>query len=327
MKKVLFIRFSSIGDIVLTTPLLRCIKKQHPEVQVHYLTKKSYASILQANPYVDKVVAVEDGLRAVLPELRLADYDHVIDLHKNVRSNIVKMNLRKPHSTFDKLNYEKWLLVRCKVHRLPRIHIVDRYFEAVRSLGVHNDFKGLDYFLPEAEKVPKAQLPATHQNGYIGVVIGGKHKTKVFPEHKLIVVCKQIKHAVMLLGGPEDHDMGERIVSAAGPHVFNACGMFSLHGSASLVQQATRIITNDTGLMHIAAAFRKEILSIWGNTVPDFGMYPYLPKGQEQLSTILQVAHLDCRPCSKLGFETCPKKHFDCMNAIDEQQIIGFANR
>ncbi len=131
---------------------------------------------------------------------------------------------------------------------------------------------------------------------------------------------------MILLGGKEDFEKGEQIQSAVGSRqsaILNACGKYNLNQSASLVKQAKKIITHDTGLMHIAAAFKKEIISVWGNTIPEFGMYPYYGKSQV-LSLKSQVPNLSCRPCSKLGFSECPKKHFKCMNEINEKEIIDF---
>ncbi|HRB40127.1 MAG TPA: glycosyltransferase family 9 protein, partial [Bacteroidia bacterium] len=99
------------------------------------------------------------------------------------------------------------------------------------------------------------------------------------------------------------------------------CGITSIGQSASLIKQSKAVITHDTGLMHIAAALRKKIVSVWGNTVPEFGMYPYLPVNSVPFS-ISEVKNLNCRPCSKIGYNTCPKKHFRCMNDMDIQEII-----
>jgi ADP-heptose:LPS heptosyltransferase len=146
-------------------------------------------------------------------------------------------------------------------------------------------------------------------------VIGAKFKTKAYPEDKIIEVCKRVNNPFVLLGGTEDAEMGEKIKKEVGDRIYNSCGKFNLNQSASLVRQADRIITNDTGLMHIAAAFKKEIISLWGNTIPEFGMFPYMP-GNESRSHIFEVKGLSCRPCSKLGYQKCPKGHFKCMRDI-----------
>lgn len=323
MKKLLIIRFSSIGDIILTTPVIRCLKQQLSEVEVHYLTKKQYLPLLEANPYIDKLYSISEKIDEIIPELKKENYDQVIDLHKNFRSKGVILKLQKPSTSFNKINIEKWLIVNLKINRLPKIHIVDRCFQAVEKLGVKNDNLGLDYFIPSKDQVDIKSLPDSHQAGFIGWVIGAKFKTKAYPEDRIIDVCRKIEKPVVLLGGTEDAEMGEKIKKEVGDRIYNSCGKFNLNQSASLVRQADRIITNDTGLMHIAAAFKKEIISLWGNTIPEFGMFPYMP-GNENRSHIFEVKGLSCRPCSKLGYKKCPKGHFKCMMEIELDKLIKF---
>ncbi len=320
MPKYLIIRFSSIGDIVLTSPVVRCIKKQIPGAQVHYITKKAFASVIQSNPHVDKVYTIEKDVSEVIDELKKEKYDFVIDLHHNLRSAQVKQGLRKPSASFPKLNVEKWLKVNFKIDNLPDVHIVDRYFVAAKKLSVKNDGEGLDYFIPAKDEVNISTLPASHQNGYIGFIIGARHFTKRLPEHKIIEICKRIDSPVVLLGGPDDAEIAKHIEEAVGGNIYNACGKYNLNQSASLVKQGKKIITHDTGLMHIAAAFKKDIISVWGNTIPEFGMYPYKPGAN---SHIVEVKNLSCRPCSKIGYKACPKKHFKCMEENSVEEIIS----
>lgn len=318
MKKALIIRFSSIGDIVLTTPVIRCLKEQVPGVEVHYLTKKGFKGILEPNPNLSKIYTIEKDVKEVIAELKKENFDFVIDLHNNIRSAQVKMALGKPSPTFKKLNFRKWLLVNFKINKMPAEHLVERYMKTVEQLGVKNDFKGLDYFIPLADEVDLNTLPQTHQSGYIGFVIGAKHATKQLPVEKIISICKKLNQPVVLLGGKEDNERAKEIERAVGLTIYNACGKYNLNQSASLVKQAIKIITHDTGLMHIAAAFKKEIISVWGNTVPAFGFTPYLP---DVKSKIVEVKDLPCRPCSKIGYEKCPEGHFKCMLLIDEKQF------
>lgn len=320
--KVLIVRFSSIGDIVLTTPVIRCLKRQMPVIEIHYLVKKQYHEIVSANPYISKIWLFDDNFPELIPQLRSEKFDYIIDLHKNLRSLYVRFRLNRPASSFPKLNLQKWLIVNLKINLLPPVHIVDRYFTALTSLGIFNDGHGLDYFIPGNEEVGLSTLPVAFQNGYIAFVVGGKHSTKILPEEKVVILCKNIGHPVILLGGKEDRERGENIVSKTDRLVFNACGMFSISQSASIIRQADKIITNDTGLMHVAAAFKKPVLSIWGNTIPGFGMYPYLPAEYRARSEIFEVNGLSCRPCSKIGFSGCPKKHFKCMLDQDLDAII-----
>jgi ADP-heptose:LPS heptosyltransferase len=323
--KVLIIRFSSIGDIVLTTAVIRCLKKQIPGIEIHYLIKKQYHEILGSNPYISKFWLFNDNFQELIPKLRAEKFDHIIDLHKNLRSFYVRFKLKRLSSSFPKLNFQKWLIVNFKINILPGIHLVDRYFKAVKRLGISNDGQGLDYFIPLTEEVDLTSLPPAFRNGFIAFVIGGKHTTKILPDEKAVYLCKNLGYPVILLGGKEDRERGEIILRQAGDKVFNACGLYSVNQSASVVRRADKIITNDTGLMHIAAAFKKPVLSIWGNTIPAFGMFPYMPLESREKSIIFEVKDLSCRPCSKIGFSECPKKHFKCMLDQDLDAIIKAA--
>lgn len=325
----MIIRFSSIGDIVLTTPVIRNLKKQLPHAEIHYCTKNSFRSIVENNPYISKVHTLDQSLRKLIQELRKENFDYLIDLHNNLRTSIIKSAVRAKSYTFKKLNFEKWLLVRFKINKLPNVHVVDRYMDAVKPLGIVNDEKGLDYFIPAKDEVEPDWLPESFRKNYIAFVIGAAHATKKLPVERMIELCDRINKPIILIGGKEDATNGEVIENFfrrrkenAGyepgleklnkkAEVFNACGKFNLNQSASLVKNARLVFSHDTGLMHIAAAFKKEIISIWGNTTPFFGFYPYKTK-----FTILENNKIGCRPCSKIGYKKCPKEHFKCMNDL-----------
>jgi heptosyltransferase-2 len=320
--KFLVIRFSSIGDIVLTTPVVRCLKQQVPDAEIHFLTKKEYAGLISANPYIDAVRVLGSSWELMLHELQTEGYDYIIDLHHNLRTLRIKRALKSvPSFSFSKLNIQKWLLTALKINRLPSVHIVDRYLLTVSSLGVVNDGQGLDYFVPEQIQLHASDLPMSHQMGYIGLVIGAALATKQMPVHKWKELCEKISYPLILLGGPEDKAMGDAIAEVDPIKVYNACGKFSLHESALLVQQAKLLVTHDTGLMHIAAAFKKPIISIWGNTIPAFGMDPYYGN-MEILQFKSEVNGLQCRPCSKIGYQKCPKGHFKCMEQQDIEALV-----
>jgi len=327
--KILIIRFSSIGDIVLTTPVIRNLKKQLQGAEIHYCTKKQYSSILEANPYLDKIHYLEDSLNDLVAKLKKENFTYIVDLHHNLRTWILKTRLGIKSSSFKKLNLDKWLLVNLKINRMPsNIHLVDRYMETINSLGVTNDLQGLDYFIPDKDEVEDDWLPKEFQKGYVVFAIGGKFNTKKLPLPKMIHLCDMINRPVILLGGKEDQTTGdeiEKFFRKNQPHpveeklfemnkktlVFNGCGKFNLNQSASVIKNARYVFTHDTGLMHIAAAFNKEIYSIWGNTTPYFGMYPYKSK-----FTVFENNRLKCRPCSKIGHSKCPLTHFKCMNDL-----------
>jgi ADP-heptose:LPS heptosyltransferase len=317
--KFLVIRFSSIGDIVLTTPVIRCLKKQVPNAAIHYLTKKTFRPVLQFNPYIDQLHFLEDDMDSLVGKLQQEKFDVIIDLHKNMRTLRVKQALKKKSFSFEKLNIQKWLMTNFKWNFLPNIHIVDRYLETVSSFGVVNDGAGLDYFIPADEVFAITQLPELFHKGYVGIVTGAAHATKRIPLDKLKEICTGLEFPVVLLGGKEDRETGEALAALDPQRIFNACGILTINQSASLVEQARVILTPDTGLMHIAAAFKKPIVAVWGNTIPQFGMYPYSGHFSSPYINI-EVTDLSCRPCSKIGYDACPKKHFRCM----EDQHVDF---
>jgi ADP-heptose:LPS heptosyltransferase len=227
--------------------------------------------------------------------------------------------------TVHKLNWKKWLYVTFKTNRLPDRHMVDRNLDTINTFISERDSEGLDYFIPKGEEIEAKSLPLAFQQGYIGLSIGAQHKTKMLPLESLVELCSLLKYPVAILGGPDDQATGEAIVSSLpDKKLFNACGKFNIHQSASLVKQAKVLITHDTGLMHIGAAFQKPIISVWGNTVPRFGMYPYR---SDSGSIQFEVKSLKCRPCSKIGYKQCPRKHFKCMKEQDLEGMAEAAHR
>lgn len=321
--KILIIRFSSIGDIVLTTPVVRCLKQQMPNVEIHYATKSSFHFLVSDNPYIDKVHLLNKNTWQLIKELRKEKFDLIIDLHHNLRTLQIKLALGVKAVSFEKLNTSKWLLVHLKINALPPVHIVDRYMATLKSLQIENDNHGLDYFIPYKDIVERDWLPDTHQSSYVAFAIGGQHETKKLPLIRMIELCEKINYPVVLLGGKEDVQNGEAILAALGSKlIYNACGKYNFNQSASLIQQAEFVFSHDTGLMHVAAAFKKKVYSIWGNTIPEFGMYPY-----QTNFAIIEKRNLDCRPCSKIGHNRCPKNHFNCMNDINFDFTIRELNQ
>ena len=327
--KFLIIRLSSIGDIVLTTPVMRCLKNQVATAELHFLTKYTFRDIVESNPYIDKCHFLHEDLSEILEHLKNEDFDYVIDLHHNLRTLKIKRQLGKKSFSFNKLNIEKWLLTAFKINRLPDIHIVERYLGTLQIFGVKNDGLGLDYFIPKDDLLKESDIPASHSAGYIAVVIGAALNTKKYPLHKVQEFCRQLDHPVILLGGKEDFAEAEKISLSDSHKIYNACGKFRLNESADIVRRAKLVVTNDTGLMHIAAAFKRPIISLWGNTMPEFGMYPYYGDNYIKSTAkhrlpydILEIKDLKCRPCSKIGYKKCPLGHFKCMENIEVPVLI-----
>jgi ADP-heptose:LPS heptosyltransferase len=320
--KFLVIRFSSIGDIVLTTPVVRCLKKQVPNCEVHFITKQAMKDVMKANPYIDKFHTLKDDEGALIEELKneIANDKKeavcIIDLHNNLRTLRIKKALKgiKAYS-FYKLNIQKWLYTTLHINNMPNVHVVDRYMDTVKPFNVYNDGAGLDYFIPELDYVKSEDIPTAHSAGYIGIVVGASYFTKRLPVEQLKTLVQLINYPIMLLGGPEDRPAAQEVAMLDNIRIYNACGKFNINESADLVRRAKLIISNDTGLMHMAAAFKKRVISLWGATVPAFGVAPY------QTEHVNMQAKLGCQPCSKYGTNTCPKKHFKCMTTLDMQQI------
>lgn len=317
--KILIVRFSSIGDIVLTTPVLRCLKQQTKNIEIHFATKKIFSSIIENNPFIDKLHVFEKDVVEITTKLKEENFDLIIDLHHNLRSLRLKNSLGKKRHAFNKINLQKFVAVNFKkIGFLPKIHIVDRYFETVKEFGVTNDGEGLDHFISTNDEFDiRNRFTQLTSSNYIALVAGGSYYTKKIPLTKLEEICNSTAKQFIVLGSKEDGEVAKQLIQKCS-NVINACGELSLNQSAYVIKQAESVVTSDTGLMHIASAYKKKIFSLWGNTIPEFGMYPYLP-GNE--SKIMQVKDLGCRPCSKLGYNVCPNGHFKCMLDIDVSKV------
>jgi ADP-heptose:LPS heptosyltransferase len=320
------LRFSSIGDVVLTTPVLRALKNQL-NCELHYITKKAFAEILEHNPSVDKIYTIDKSINEVITELKAEHYDFVIDLHKNVRTLSLKRKLGCKSYSFPKLNRKKWLLVNFKRASMPDKHVVDRYFETVKPLGVVNDDLPCDYYIQAQDEVNVTNHFGLEQKSFVTLAIGAQFATKRMSFQKLQGIIRQIEKPIILVGGPTDRELADKIVTEfPSKQLFSACGNYTLSQSASIVKQSSVILTNDTGMMHIASCFQVPTVSVWGNTVPELGMYPYFPQNKDAYS-IHEVKGLHCRPCSKIGFNECPKRHFNCMQLQDESAIAQDVNQ
>jgi ADP-heptose:LPS heptosyltransferase len=319
--KILVIRFSSMGDIIYTTPVVRCLKKQLPLAQVHFLTKPAFKYIYDNNPYADKLLLLKPKLSDTIAEIKAENYDYIIDLHNNLRTAIIKFRTGIKSSSFKKQAIRKWLSLKLNLKLVPPIHLVDRYMAAVSFLGVTNDNGPINYYL-KADHSLAQLLPASHQGVYVAFIIGATHFTKRMPNSKIISLCNDINYPIVLLGGNDVKVNGDEIASALGDKVYNACGITSLDESVYFVSKAKSVIGFDTGLTHIAEAFDRPIVSVWGGTAPELlGVQPYKVK-----DVLVSEIDLYCRPCSKFGLSKCPLGHFKCMNEMPEQPITTFVN-
>jgi len=326
-RKILLIRFSSIGDIVLTSPVIRCLDKQWPNCEIHYLTKPVYGELLTDNPYIDKIHFLERSLRKTLKKIKGEQFDLIIDLHKNLRTYFLTAFANTKTISFNKINFEKWLMVNFKINQLPDKHLVNRYFDSLKPLGILNDNKGLDFYIHEDNHL---NLPFNKQP-YLAIAVGAKHHTKKIPIENLFKIVSKIEYPVVLLGDKNDFKTASLIENQFKSKVANYCGQINLQQSAFLIQKAKAVLTGDTALMHIAAAFNKPLFSVWGNTIPQLGMFPYMFENEKQIAlnemNIYENLNLSCRPCSKIGYQSCPKGHFKCMKNMNTTKITDDINQ
>ncbi|HVZ95377.1 MAG TPA: glycosyltransferase family 9 protein [Chitinophagaceae bacterium] len=327
--KFLIIRFSSIGDIVLTTPVFRCLKKQVPGAEIHFVTKQSFKIVTATNPYIDKFFYFDNDLDLLIDELKQENYDYIIDLHKNFRSIKIRQALKKKTYAVNKLSVQKFILTRLKINIMPGVHITQRSLNTLRRFGVKNDGLGLDYFIPEGDCIKTEDLPTSHLSGFIAIVIGANHFTKKLPVYKLKELCSLLDYPVILLGGKEEVSAGEEIAAADPVKIYNACGKFNLNESADIVRRSHVVISHDTGLQYIACAFKKPVVAVWGSTSPELDVEPYygeifLKKFSEPPYKNIYLK-LWCQPCSKYGTKKCPLGHFNCMNKMPVKEIAESA--
>ncbi len=307
-KKLLVIRLSSMGDILLTTPILEKLRSIQPNTEIHYLTRSAYKDLLAHHPGLTAVHTWPPS-EAVLS----AHWDAVLDLQKNLRTAKLRRRLRYERwHTFPKENLRKWLYVRLK--RPRRIaHVVMRYGEVLRPWGVAPTALGpLRFYIPPAvQEAVRQELLAIHPGPWVAVGLGGTYETKKWPSLYHAYVLERLEWPAILLGGSAEQSAAELIAQRVSVPVVLGAGRYTLLESGAAIAAAQLVISHDTGTAHMAAAFQKPIVLLWGNTTPHFGMAPW------QTPTLhLEVPGLGCRPCSKLGFNRCPKGHHNCMRAL-----------
>jgi ADP-heptose:LPS heptosyltransferase len=325
-KRILIIRFSSIGDIVLTFTVASTIKSLYPHCKIDYVTKPQFKELLNACPDLDTIYTLTGTVAQLRKELDFNQYDAILDLHHNLRSqNLLRLQFGKVYR-FPKNNIEKWLLTTFKTR--PKIirHVTERYLETL-SAYTKAPIVGIApaYRVPDASKIDIKETFQVEPSKYVAVAIGAQFATKRMPTDLLVELIQKINLPVLLLGGKEDQITANQILDQCTSNIiFSAVGTASIHESAWLVKNAKALLTHDTGLMHIGASFEVPLHVIWGNTTRDFGMYPYRLE-QEQVFNY-EVSGLSCRPCSKIGYQSCPKGHFSCMRKQDLAAIAHAIN-
>jgi ADP-heptose:LPS heptosyltransferase len=296
--KILVIRFSAIGDILLTFPVVEALVDKYPSAEIHFLTKPSNEPVLDLLSNKVQPRFLQESIVQTAKQLRGERYDLVIDLHNNLRTFLLQVLLMKGSwHRFRKLNFQKWLFTAFKWNTLPKVHVVDRYAQAASVSPASVNLA-----------VSNTNVVESLPSHYVAWVLGATFSTKQFPLSKLIETIERLEMPIVLLGGEKENPLASSL-QAHFPSLISYVGKTSLSEAALVLSKAKVVVTNDTGLMHLAAFYAKPMVCIWGNTVPAFGMYPY----QSAPVFHAQVSDLSCRPCSKIGHNTCPKGHFQCM--------------
>ncbi|MCL5030325.1 MAG: glycosyltransferase family 9 protein [Bacteroidetes bacterium] len=316
VKNLLIIRLSSLGDILLTTPLVRSIKKKYPEIKIDFILKEEYKDLLKFNPYLSNIIEYKTERyekKIILGQLAKTKYDFVVDLQNNFRSAEIRKIIKTPSVRFNKRTVDKFLLVKFKINRLknaPQIPV--RYAEALDHFKLDED--GLDLFLPSDLK-PKLY----DEKVLIGFAPGSKHYTKMWPKDFYIELGNKLTNdgfKIVLFGGENDlqtcYDISKKI-----PNSINQCSNGNILMTAVDLKKCSAIVCNDSGLMHVASALKIPTLAFFGSTVKEFGFTPYKSK-----SIIYENESLNCRPCTHIGREDCPKKHFNCMLELTPQTAL-----
>lgn len=319
--KILIIRFSSIGDIVLTSPVIRCLKNKYPHSEIHFLLNEPFIELLQFNPFITKIWSWnnKEHLRNFRNSLKKENFNLVIDLHNNFRSKILSIGLSSELYRLKHFRWKRFLYVYYNKSHFTSEHIVERYLKTLFPLNINYDGLGLDFFISQSI----CNIPHLPQQ-YVAWVVGGSFFTKQVPAHKIVEGLALLSYPVVLLGGIKDVSIAVEIMNKLNnKNIVNCVGKLSLQESAYIIEKSICVISTDTGLQHIAAALKKKIFSIWGSTTPELQMGPFLPN---QTLDIEKPEHfevsLNCRPCHKHGYAQCPKKHFLCMENQDMSKII-----
>jgi len=311
----------------MTSPVIRCVKEQLKS-EVHFLTKEKYKSLLQYNPHIDKLHLFTNEWEELRNELRSEEFSLVIDLHKTVRSIRMRTIFSCPVISFNKFTLEKWMFLNLRINRLPDNHLIDQFFKGLKDIKVVNDGKGMELFIDHDTERRVLRILENHKirNSYTVLVIGGAHLTKQIPIELAIDYINKTTEPIVLVGGPEETEKSKKIVEFSNRHINNMVGIYSLLESAILIRESQLVITGDTGMMHMAAAYNKKIVTVYGSTAPVFGMYPYMTN--PDINPMFMVnEHLSCWPCSKSGRPKCPKEHMRCLREWQGNDIINLINR
>jgi heptosyltransferase-2 len=330
--RILAIRFSSIGDILLTTPLFRALRSRHPAASLALLTKEPFTPLVADNPRLNEVIGFKPGqhLDQLAKELRSREFTHVLDLHGSLRSRALRVLVPGPKwRGYRNHRVAREILIRYKKNTYPRdIPVPERYFDAARGLDVHPDGEGPEFFLsPVARDEAGAWLLANglkSDAGLIALAPGAAHNTKRWPLEYWQELARRLSAtglSIVSVGGPDDVEAAQAVADAGGSMAVNGAGRFGLQGTGALLARCRALVSGDTGVMHMATGVGTPVVALFGPTVRPFGFFPYSRKA------IVIERDLDCRPCTAHGSEVCPLGHHHCLRQIASQEVEDVLRR
>lgn len=332
VKKILVIRFSSLGDVILTTPLLKFIKKSFPNSKTDFLVKDVYADVLLNNPNIDNLISAADdldfrALRELKKTLKLNSYDLILDAHNNLRSFYIRQFLAKQKFVFRKYSFRKFLLVKLKINKMSGLpSICERYCSMLNSIEGCSAGGGLIPELFESEEASKNVLKILQNRGIndttklVVVIPSAKHFTKTYPPECYTEVINRLineAYTIVLTGKGKDKANIDVILKGTNNNAIDLCNKLSLLELIELMKLSRLVIGGDTGPLHIAEAFNKPLIMLAGSSVSEFGFYP-----QNKKAVVLENNSLNCRPCSHIGRNECPLGHFKCMIDISPEEVF-----
>jgi heptosyltransferase-2 len=329
-KKILVIRLSSLGDVILTTPLLKVLKQNYPQSKIDYLVKHEYSDVLKNNPNTDNLITCDDdinfsGLTKLKKQIKSNKYDLIIDAHNNLRTFYLQLFLNSKKIKFKKFSIRKFLLVRFKINLMKDFPSVSqRYCEILKPLGISAPAVLHEIFPDESSKQKVdllfKELNLSKDKKIICIIPSSKHFTKTYPEEKyceLINKFDAARYSFILIGKETDKINIDKIKSKTGSNVYDLCDKLNVLETAELMKNCWLVISGDTGPMHIAEAVNAPLIMLAGSSVKEFGFYP-----KNKNSIVLENNTLKCRPCSHIGKSSCPEGHFKCMSEIKPDQIF-----
>jgi ADP-heptose:LPS heptosyltransferase len=313
--KILIIRFSSFGDIVLTFPFLNELRRLYPDAQIDFIMKPQYAELVKLHPAVDNYFEYSDYTKMLLNQ---TNYDAVFNLQGNPKSMRISAHTGKSVYRVKKDTLKKLILVNFKINKLQDFLPV--YAKYLVTLREFNPDVRISYSVTENLKIDTQNITSGE---YVIVSPSSKHFTKRLPADKFIDILKSLKSKIVLTGDKSktDNDICSYIKNNTG-NTENLCGKLSFSELAAYIRDSKFLLCNDSGVLHLGEALNKKVFVFYGSTVKEFGFYPQL-----RTTEIFDSGELYCRPCSHIGKNKCIKGHFKCMNDIDIEAVKKRINK